>query len=469
MARHLSTPSVFISYRRQDAEAFAGRLYDKLAQEFGEDRVFMDVDTLEPGDDYIKAIERKLRHIDVFLAIIGDRWLTITDERGAARLSDEKDLLRIEVATALKRNARVIPVLVGGATMPKASDLPADLANISRLHAFELTGARFRADAQLLVNSLRGGEPGSAPGYRPLRKRSWITPLSAIQPLLLALSGLMLHIQAETEQSLYSTAKLFFFGGLPIGGLLAVLGWRSHNNPGVCQGAAYIVVAVGAALALDAIGELPAQTCAYALYTLTAIFGALAWWTIRTVPFAPLGTDVQSGSGQAASSADRSVSEGGRPSARDAKAPHPRPDRVVHARRSGTIKRISAYWLVALDLLGLFLFVIAAVAMWTDLPRRVHPKEALAVASLTIGPGIVSLILFGWIAEIRLCWMLGVTTLVPFGLLIATAAAGAQPFLFALTTLVGITALAFAVETLRRLRKLFVVAEPDAVPLQPRG
>jgi hypothetical protein len=81
-----ATPSIFISYRRQDAEVYAGRLYDRLAQEFGENNVFMDVDTLQPGEDYVKAIERKLRHIDIFLAVIGDRWVTVTDDQGARGL-----------------------------------------------------------------------------------------------------------------------------------------------------------------------------------------------------------------------------------------------------------------------------------------------------------------------------------------------------------------------------------------------
>ena len=83
-------PSIFISYRRQDAEVFAGRLYDRLVQEFGEDHVFMDVDTLKPGDDYLKAIERKLRRVDVFLAVIGEQWATVTGNRGSRRLEDKE-------------------------------------------------------------------------------------------------------------------------------------------------------------------------------------------------------------------------------------------------------------------------------------------------------------------------------------------------------------------------------------------
>ncbi len=451
-------PSVFVSYRRQDAEVFAGRLYDTLVQEFGEDRVFMDVDTLKPGDDYIKAIERKLRHIDVFLAVIGNQWVTVKDERGSPRLADERDLLRLEVATALKRSIRVIPVLVGGATMPPVSDLPADIANVSRLHAFELTSARFRADVQLLVNTLRGGERGPGAGETSTRRWSWITPLAAIQPVVFGLCGVLLHLQAETNQYLYPSTKSIFFGALPVGLTLAVLSWRSNNSPGVFQGFAQLVFGAGAALALPGIDNLQSKTVALGLYVVATLFMAFSWWTIRTVPLSSPGPRAQIKAGRAAASVD-DVSERNE-GQEDSAGPIPEAQEegetdARQARRPGRLKRVSAYLLVSLDLLGLFLFVAAAVLPWTDRQHSPAAGEAFLVGSLTLGPGMLSLILFGWIAEVRLCWMLGLATLAPFVFLMISGMTSALTPL-ALAVVAGIAVAAFAVETLRRLRRSFV-------------
>ena len=118
----------------------------------------------------------------------------------------------------------------------------------------------------------------------------------------------------------------------------------------------------------------------------------------------------------------------------------------------GRWKRVSSYVLVTLDLLGLFLLVAAAVAMWSDRPRPASPQETFLIASLTTGPWMLGLMLFGWIAEVRLCWMLGVATLIPFFVLTIAGNIDASSPL-ALAALAGLAVAAFAVETLRRLRK----------------
>src|SRR5580700_7137111 len=102
---------IFISYRRQETSHLAGRLYDRLADRFGESQVFIDVDTIEPGVDFAEEIFRAVAACNVLLAIIGPTWLTAADERGHRRLDDPNDIVRLEVEAALARAVRVIPIL----------------------------------------------------------------------------------------------------------------------------------------------------------------------------------------------------------------------------------------------------------------------------------------------------------------------------------------------------------------------
>src|SRR5262249_58258522 len=102
----------------------AGRLYDRLADRFGEGQVFMDVDTIEPGVDFAEEISRAVAACQVLLAIIGPNWLTATDERGGRRLDNPDDLVRLEIEAALARGVRGIPILGEGAVMPGRAGLP---------------------------------------------------------------------------------------------------------------------------------------------------------------------------------------------------------------------------------------------------------------------------------------------------------------------------------------------------------
>lgn len=144
---------IFISYRRDDAAAHAGRLHDALVARFGTASVFMDVDNIEPGVDFTEAIDLAVGHCDVLIALIGPHWLDAANARGR-RLDDPKDLVRLEIQAALARNIRVIPTLVGGAQMPDAGELPGDLSSLSKRNAVELTHARFQSDLQLLIKPL---------------------------------------------------------------------------------------------------------------------------------------------------------------------------------------------------------------------------------------------------------------------------------------------------------------------------
>jgi hypothetical protein len=111
--------SIFLSYRREDSEGQAGRLYDDLVAVFGSDSVFMDVAAIQPGRDFRKSIDQSLNSCGVFLSLIGKSWLTAKDTSGQRRLDDSADFVRIETAAALKRDIPVIPVLVQGASAPK--------------------------------------------------------------------------------------------------------------------------------------------------------------------------------------------------------------------------------------------------------------------------------------------------------------------------------------------------------------
>jgi len=144
---------IFISYRREETAYPAGWLYDRLANRYG-GQVFKDVDSIQLGDDFVEVITRAVGSCDVLLALIGDRWLTTTDPDGRRRLEDPDDFVRLEIEAALTRNVRVIPILVEGARLPRADELPPSLARLVRRQALELSPARFDFDTSRLLKVL---------------------------------------------------------------------------------------------------------------------------------------------------------------------------------------------------------------------------------------------------------------------------------------------------------------------------
>ena len=125
-------PGIFISYRREDTAGYAGRVSDRLSQRFGSEKIFIDVDTIEPGEDFVEAIEEKVGICDALVALIGKDWLDCKNEGGTRRLDDPNDFVRLEVLAALSRNVRVIPVVLEGARMPRLQDLPEPLVPLAR-------------------------------------------------------------------------------------------------------------------------------------------------------------------------------------------------------------------------------------------------------------------------------------------------------------------------------------------------
>lgn len=154
-------PRIFISYRREETAYPAGWLFDRLGDRFGAEKVFKDVDSIDPGDDYVQRITTAVGACDVLLALIGDEWLTITDDEGRRRLENSDDFVRVEIEAALTRGVRVIPVLVDGATMPDAEELPPSLAALARRQALELSPNRFEFDTDRLLDVLDRTYPNS--------------------------------------------------------------------------------------------------------------------------------------------------------------------------------------------------------------------------------------------------------------------------------------------------------------------
>ena len=156
--------SIFISYRRDDTEGEAGRLFDDLVRTFGEDSVFMDVSDINPGVDFRKAIDENVASCGVLLAMIGPQWSSIRNSAGSRRLDDPNDFVRLEIGSALSRNVAVIPVLVHDAKMPRPDDLPENLKDLAFRNSVEITHARWNSDVQLLTQALARYVAPEAPG-----------------------------------------------------------------------------------------------------------------------------------------------------------------------------------------------------------------------------------------------------------------------------------------------------------------
>jgi hypothetical protein len=165
--------AIFISYRRDDTEGQAGHLFNDLARSFGKDAVFMDVAAIEPGRDFRRVIDDHVASCGVLLTLLGRGWLNATNEAGQRRLDDPMDFVRLETAAALKRDIPVVPVLVHGAKMPRADELPDDLKELAFRNSVELTHARWDSDMEVLIKALRPyvqAQPGSAtPTAEPLQ------------------------------------------------------------------------------------------------------------------------------------------------------------------------------------------------------------------------------------------------------------------------------------------------------------
>ncbi|RXH56132.1 toll/interleukin-1 receptor domain-containing protein [Granulicella sibirica] len=201
--------AIFISYRRDDAEGEAGRLFDDLVRAFDEKSVFMDVAGIQPGSDFRKAIDQNVASCGVLLAIVGPHWASITDAQGNHRLENDNDFVRLEIASALTRNVPVIPVLVHEAKMPSADVLPENLKDFSYRNSVELTHARWNSDVALLVEALRS--------YVHVAKEHETEPIHATVPVQLPPPQ-----PPQPDESASAKSRTPLFAGIAVAVLLAV-------------------------------------------------------------------------------------------------------------------------------------------------------------------------------------------------------------------------------------------------------
>ncbi|HZP01292.1 MAG TPA: toll/interleukin-1 receptor domain-containing protein [Terriglobia bacterium] len=166
----MASGRIFINYRRDDSRADAGRLYDRLNARFP-NRVFRDVSALEPGVEWDIAIDKALGACDACIVVIGQSWLSIADAQGRRRLDNPDDTVRREIATALKQKMRVIPALVGGASMPGPEDLPEELRPLTKRNALQFTEQDWEHDVDLLIQALERALGGSESESQPERSR----------------------------------------------------------------------------------------------------------------------------------------------------------------------------------------------------------------------------------------------------------------------------------------------------------
>jgi hypothetical protein len=180
--------SVFISYRRDDSAGYAGRLYDALSARFGRKFVFIDIDSIQAGEDFVEVVEKRIVSCSVVIVLIGKAWLSATDDRGVRRLDQPNDFVRLEVASALRQNKEVIPVLVGGARMPLPDDLPQPLAPLAHRNAVEVFDQLFRESTLHLIHAI---EPFVSP--KPFWWR-WLILFTSHPGLWLLACGLLVAL-----------------------------------------------------------------------------------------------------------------------------------------------------------------------------------------------------------------------------------------------------------------------------------
>ncbi len=168
--------SVFVSYRRDDSSGHAGRLQERLRAELGNRSVFVDVASIDAGADFEDAIATAIGNSKIVLAVIGLDWLGQRDLNGKSRLDDPADYVRLELERAYEKGKKVIPVLVRGAGVPRAEDLPASLRKLASAQALELRDTRWDVDVENVLRRV-----GGPPLFRKAWRKKWtVVPLLVV-------------------------------------------------------------------------------------------------------------------------------------------------------------------------------------------------------------------------------------------------------------------------------------------------
>jgi len=158
---------VFISYRRNDTKYQARMIYDALREVLPPEHVFMDIDSIPLGSDYVETLEKWVAQSDVVLALIGALWLALDSKTGRTRLSDPNDFVYIETREALRKGIPVVPVLIDGTTLPQPDQLPEDLKPLLRRQAAYLDYRTIDVDIKKLIERLPLNPAKPSPGFRP--------------------------------------------------------------------------------------------------------------------------------------------------------------------------------------------------------------------------------------------------------------------------------------------------------------
>ncbi len=229
-------PTIFISYRRRGESAgYAGRLAAELRDHFGPDQLFRDIEKIEPGLDFVEVITSAVASCTVLIAVIGEDWLTAADSTGRRRLDDPQDFLHLEVATALGRNIRVIPVLVSDATMPRPEQLPDSLKALARRQAHEFSDSRWDYDMQQLIATLEKAgirRRRTLEAGPPLLTRTSLKWALGIGIPIALVAGVLVAKMIGVGTSLAPAAQLLFFEAEPpaiAAGAASVLRWQTAN------------------------------------------------------------------------------------------------------------------------------------------------------------------------------------------------------------------------------------------------
>jgi TIR domain len=205
--------TIFISYRRQDTAAYAGRIYDRLSAKYGEDNVFMDIDRIEPGQDFVDVINKSVAEAGVLLVLIGREWMKMTDKSGVLRLNNPDDFVRLEILAGLEQKTVIIPVLLADAEMPSAQALPAPLQPFARRNAIEISDSRFHSDVDRLIESIEKiFNPQRAPvaPIKPEHRNQDATPLKndmSSRPMLGFIAAAIIAVTIIVAGIWWFTAK----------------------------------------------------------------------------------------------------------------------------------------------------------------------------------------------------------------------------------------------------------------------
>ncbi len=205
---------IFISYRRDDSAGHAGRLFDRLKDRLGAEHVFMDVTDLRPGQDFAVELEHAVAKADCLLAVIGPRWLDAVDASGRRRIDDPDDFVHREVGAALSKGISVIPVLVHGATMPRADELPEALRSLARRQAIDLSDHRWDRDLAELTqflaadgNVVAAARVAETPAAKPATGRRRRIGTVALVALAMLVGGSWMAFNASNRNAQIAETK----------------------------------------------------------------------------------------------------------------------------------------------------------------------------------------------------------------------------------------------------------------------